>query len=185
MKTKSKFISSILTIFILSLVSCTEETDELNLSSGYSENDKVNIAQTIANDLDADIKYDSEVNKKNAIVFETEKEARDFIKKMQIATLNNDVLFGVDQEFAKVYYGSAMSTGFATLGFTVVTGSNGCISSISGDWSGMTLGLGYSQGATNINCNSATVCGTVSASLFFEGVGTVYSQNVCYTITIP
>ena len=105
---------------------------------------------------------------------------------MQVVTLNNDTLIGgINQEFAKIYYGSAMSTGFATLGFTIVTGSNGCISAVSGDWSGMTLGLGYSQGATNIGCNSATVCGTVSASLFFEGVGTVYSQNVCYTITIP
>ena len=156
------------------------------MSSRYSENDKAKIVETIANDLDADIKYDSGVTKKNAIVFETEQEARDFIKKMQIETLNNDILSGgINQELAKVYYGSAMSTGFATLGFTVVTGSNGCISSVSGGWSGMNIGLGYSQGATNISCNSATVCGTVSASLFFEGVGTVYSQNACYTITIP
>jgi len=186
MKTKSRIISSLLAIFILSLTSCSEETNELNLSSRYSEHDKAKIVETIANDLGADIKYDREVTKKNAIVFETEQEARDFIKKMQKLALNNNILYGgINQELAKVYYGSAMSTGFATLGFTVVTGSNGCISSVSGDWSGMTLGLGYSQGATNIGCHSATVCGTVSANLFFEGAGTVYSQNVCYTITIP
>lgn len=196
MKSKSKFILGIITIFILSLTSCSEETisdnerivkktDELNLGSRYSEDESLKIVETIANDLGANIKYDSKVTKENAIVFKTEQEARDFIKKMQIATLNDDISFqSSNSELARVYYASAMTTGFATLGFNIVTGSNGCISSISGDWSGMTLGLGYTQGATNLGCHSATVCGTVSASLFFEGIGTVYSQNVCYTITI-
>jgi hypothetical protein len=71
MKTKSRIISSLLAIFILSLTSCSEETNELNLSSRYSEHDKAKIVETIANDLGADIKYDREVTKKNAIVFET------------------------------------------------------------------------------------------------------------------
>jgi hypothetical protein len=197
MKTKSKFISSILAIFILTLTSCSEDTisdnekivkntNELNISSRYSESESIKIVETIAKDLGANIKYDSKITKDNAIVFETEQEARDFIKKMQIAALDDDILSEeTGSELTKVYYGSAMTTGFATLGFTVVTGSNGCISSVSGGWSGMTLGLGYSQGATHLGCHSATVCGTVSASLFFEGVGTVYSQNVCYNITIP
>lgn len=156
------------------------------MSSRYSEDESIRIVETIANDLGANITYDRNVTKENAIVFDTEREARDFIKKMQIESLNDDILSEpIDPELAKVYYASAMNSGFATLGFNIITGSNGCIQAISGDWSGLSLGLGYSQGATHIGCHTATVCGTVSVSIFFEGIGTFHTQNVCYNITVP
>ena len=82
-----------------------------------------------------------------------------------------------------VYSGSGMTSGFATLNFDVSV-SGGCISGISGGFTGWTLGVSYTQGGTSFGCNSGTVCGSVNYNLFFEGVGTLYSERVCYSISL-
>ncbi|WP_396192481.1 hypothetical protein [Flavobacterium sp.] len=193
MKTTKKFILSILAIFVLSLTSCSEQTTSdneikgketgTNISARYSEQEMIDRVQAIARELDADIVYDSSIKADNAIVFETEAEAREFISKMKLEAQDTEILG--EEELAKMYYATAMTSGFATLGFDISTGSNGCITSVHGGWSGWTLGVGYTQGGTSLNCHSATVCGTVNYNIVFEGIGTFHSQHVCYTITIP
>lgn len=196
MKTTKKIISSILAIFILSLTSCSEQTTSeneikgketgTNVNARLSEQEMIDRVQRIGNELDVDIVYDRNVTAENAVVFDTEEGAREFISKMKLLSLNNEVLAeGTDPELGKMYYATVMNSGVAVLGFDVSTGANGCINSVHGGWSGWTLGLGYTQGGTSYNCHSATVCGTIDYGVFFEGIGTVYSSHVCYTITVP
>ena len=93
MKFKVNLIA-ILTVLVLSVTGCEEEsfnnittentkTDQLkssNDNNNPSSDNTVRKINEIAEELDADIKIDSSVNKDNAIVMESEEELRNFIK---------------------------------------------------------------------------------------------------------
>jgi len=215
MKFKINLIT-IISILVLGVSGCEEEsfnnittednkTDQLKSSSDNKKNSSndntVRKINEIAEELDADIKIDSGVNKDKAIVMESEEEFRNFIKEIKKQTedefrfvigdpdVENPDLGIVDPDYEinscsdGVYSGTALSTGFAELSFDVSV-SGGCITGINGSFSGWTLGVSYSQGATQFGCNSGTVCGNVNYNVFLEGVGTVYSERMCFSVSL-
>lgn len=198
--TKLKFVAMwLITILIFSLNSCSDESD-------VGENPvKVKILriEKIAKDLNVNLRHDTKVNESNSIVFKSEQDLIAFIKKTQKNSTENSELEAREKNTivtalkAKekntivtmgkcadgIYDASAMTAGVTTLIFDVSV-TNGCISGISGGFTGWTLGVSYTQGGTTFGCSSGSVCGTVNYNLFLEGIGTVYSQRVCYHITL-
>jgi hypothetical protein len=153
---------------------------------------KISTIDKIANDLNADIKIDENVNEDNAIIIKTEEEYREFILNVRRQLLENDnlILEPVNENGNQtngcadgVYGASANVSVFTTLRFDVAV-SNGCISGINGYFTGFTFGVSYTQGGTSFGCNSGTVCGSINYNLFFEGLGTVFSERVCYRISL-
>src|SRR5699024_8208544 len=149
------------------------------------------IIHKIAEDLDANIVITDKVNEKNSVTMHSAREYREFVSRVKEKISNNPRLTPLNPDKGSepsqetegcadgIYSGSGLSSGFATLNFDV-TVSGGCISGISGYFTGFTLGVSYSQGGTSFGCSSGMVCGTVNYNIFFEGIGTVYSE-----LTIP
>ena len=174
----------------LSIFACSDE--EYSLQENINQQ-KIATINKIAQDFDADITIDKSINESNSIVINSEEEYRNFVAKIKKQISDNKGLnFGTsieDSQMRKagcadgVYSVSGMTSGFATLNFDVSV-SGGCISGISGGFTGWTLGASYTQGGTSFGCSSGTVCGTVNYNLFFEGIGTLYSERVCYSISL-
>ena len=170
-------------LLLLIFNSCSE--DDLQISNQQK-------VEAISKDLDANIQINSNVTKENSIVFESEKDYRDFIIEMQKQEVDNKEIIleqiNDNQQTAKaecsgVFRGSGGTSGFATLTYNVSV-LNGCITGIDGGFTGITLGVSYTNGGSSFGCKSGTICGTKNYNLVFEGIGTVYSQRVCHTIRI-
>ena len=175
---------------ILVLSSCSED----GITNSKDENQlKIATLHKIAQDLDAEITIDKNINESNAILINSEEEYRTFITNVKNKLKNENALnFGILNDGSQmrkagcengVYSGSGMSSGLATLNFDVSV-SGGCISGISGGFNGVSIGVSYTQGGTSYGCNSGTVCGSVNYNIFFEGIGTIYSERVCYKISL-
>lgn len=174
--------------------SCSNDENQNEI---LSENSKVSSnSSRLNNDWENFVTKNESATKENSIVFNTQEEYIEYVKKLNEDINNSELLGNIElvyndgRGFAARggcadgnYYGSAMSSGFATLGFDVSV-SGGCITGVSGSFSGMTLGISYSQGGSSIGCNSASVCGSVNYNFFVEGIGTVYSRRVCYNISL-
>ena len=186
--------NSILLLIFITIISISTFTscEKDKLQENNLENQQIDASvekssaestiRNVAADLNADLKIDPEVTESNAYVIESEQELRDFIIDKQRQIRNNP---GYESQSCAdgVYTGTGLSSGFADLNFGVSV-TDGCISGISGGFSGWTLGVSYSQGATQFGCTSGTVCGEVNYNLIFENVGTVYSETICYSVSL-
>jgi len=151
----------------------------------------------LGDDLSVDLRIDKTITKEEAIVFENIEDLRDFIIKTKEGVKNSiielentqfEMTFKGCDQVSGVYSGTALTSGFADLNLTVSV-ENGVVTGTSGAFSGWTLGVGYTQGshAQGPKGGSITLVtsGTINYSLFWNGVGTFYSEQVSYTITIP
>lgn len=190
MKKNLRLLSLLSVMSAMSFFSCSQDEHVANENQTNSE---IVTSAKNADDWRDYVKESADARPDNSIVFNSQAEYDDFVKKLH-ETINNaqdsELLLEYSGENVSargcadgVYYGSGMTSGFATLGFDV-TVAGGCITGVSGSFSGMTLGVSYSQGGTSIGCKSATVCGNVNYNFFLEGIGTVYSQRVCYKLNL-
>lgn len=163
----------------------TDYTEEnQNLIAKGSSNDTIGITDSIKKDLDADIRIDENVNEENAIIIESEEEYRAFVQNARKNLLPESPIPQIEISCADgVCVGSVDYGGFGSLNFDVSI-SDGCIDGISGGLTGFHFGLSYSQGGTTFGCNLGTVCGYLHYNLFFEGIGSVYSQRMFHSISI-
>lgn len=190
---KNTSLKSLLLLFICTtfLTSCSEDELDDNVTAKKTTETNVLKLEEIGKELDAKLIISEEVTPENAIIIESEEELRKFIIEIKEQAENTKNIIAkpnIDGFVQKscadgVYRASGLTSGFATLGFDVSV-SDGCISGISGSFTGWTLGASYSQGGTSFGCNSGTVCGNVNYNIFFEGIGTVYSERVCYSISL-
>lgn len=160
--------------------------------SEISNTDVSAVVKKLSEDYNTDVVIDANLEKAQCIEIRTEAEYRRFIENVQrdIDAAGGNLLDPrVPNQYATfacadgVYSGSGLTSGYATLTFDIAV-TNGCISGISGAFTGWTLGVSYTQGGTSFGCNSGTVCGTVNYNIFYEGIGTIYSQRVCYRIRL-
>lgn len=175
------FATMVLGAFVLT--GCSNE-DTVISDTSNKRGMAVSIIDRIAEDLNADIRIDSSVNESNSIVIRSEEEYRNFIhnhrKDFEII---DDQIVQPSGCADGIYSGSACLSCFTSLSFDV-TVTDGCISGISAGLTGFTFGVGYTQGATHFGCNSGRVCGYINYNLFFEGIGTVFTERVCYNISL-
>lgn len=186
-----KKLTLLKTAFLLLFVLSCYDDNRDSRDNDVESMKRVKIEQ-LAKNLNADIRYDPNVTKQNSIVIKSKEEYERFIKRVQLQSRHKDVELSPKQILSTtqsklcangVYTGTGFDYGIVALEFDV-TVSGGCISSISGGLVGFTLGNGYTQGATTFGCNGGTVCGTVDYNLFYEGIGTIYREKLCYNITL-
>lgn len=189
MKKHFKFLPFLFLGFCLVLNSCSREENLGAMDNQFEVNQKSNnstldIISNVSDDLNVSLTVDENISEENAIYIETEEELRKFISDQRnLIGASGNPQYQTEGCADGIYTGSAMTSGFATLNFDVSI-TDGCISGITGGFSGWTLGVGYSQGETQFGCGSGTVCGSIEYSLFFQGVGTLYSESVCYSISM-
>lgn len=191
MKKSLKLFPFLSLVAAISLYSCSQDEQIVNEKQNNSE--LVNSVKNV-DDWKQYVTPSASATKDNSIVFDTQEEYEKFLSQLH-ATIDKaqDTELILDYKGKGVaskgcadgvYYGSGMTNGAATLGFDVSV-KGGCITGVSGYFSGLTLGaMSYSQGGTSIGCKSASVCGNVNYNFFVEGIGTVYSQRICYKISL-
>lgn len=187
MKKHFKLLPLLLMSFCLTFNSCSDDEQVLETNSEEQNfleksSSAIETIESIEEDFGIELIVDETIDPENTIHFETEEEMRSFIEE-QLNQIQNPSPVQTEGCANGIYTGQAASSGLASLNFDVSV-SDGCISGISGYWSGFTFGLGYTQGESNMNCSSATVCGTVDYLLFFQGIGTVWKESVCYSISL-
>lgn len=126
-------------------------------------------------------KFNPKLTKNNSIVFETEGEIKDFLNELTLELENATPIkvYCTDG----IYHGTAWTTGLTSLVFDVSV-SGGCIKSITGHIDGLGIPYSWSQGESNLGCSSGSVCGSLNVNIFLNGIGTVYSINQCFKISI-
>lgn len=188
--------NTILSLFAASLmvtgfVSCDNESDAVyNENNGQLVNPALQKSGSfadiynVAKGLGDTVVEDSTVDETNGIVFNSVQDYKDFVLEQKLA------LQAAMEDIIEIYGGCAdgiytgsIGAGMGTLYFDVVV-SGGKITSVTGSLGGFTLGISYTQGAVSISGNSATVKGFVNYNVFFEGIGTVYSQPVTFLVSL-
>jgi|SRR5690606_2716662 len=192
MKKQFRLFPFLTLIGAISFYSCTQDEPLVN-ESNVNSIETITVAKSSDNWQDY-VTESSEATPDNSIVFSTQEEYDEFVSNLHQSineTEDSEIWLDYVGEAGYsargcadgVYYGSGMTSGFATLGFDV-TVSGGCITGVNGAFTGLTLGVSYEQGGSSGGCKSTTVCGNVNYNMFLEGIGTVYSRRVCYKISL-
>jgi len=197
-----KIMLSVLSVFVLTVgaTGCTTDDAEIEANQSHEVSKAVNsanqfdpkeIIRGIEDDFGIKFDYDQNVNPEDAIVFNSEREFREFIRTIE-GQKNGEVRLPISSEPSDnnttygcpdgIYSGSVLTWGFASLYYEMVI-SGGKITSVTGYISGLTLGaVSYTHLSTRISGQSASVTGLLNYIFFFEGIGTVYSQHVSYNL---
>lgn len=182
----------VITLFLFSLVSCSD-SDSLKTNWEITT-EKVEL---IASKYDIELEIDDSITKDNSLNFDTWEDFEDFIIEVESLGLDNNSLIAykfIDDSNETLYetkgcgdglYGGSHSMlgGMIKFNITAIV-EDGCITSVSGGVSGVTLGWTYTQGESSTSCNGGTICGYTNFNVFVEGVGTVYRQYGCVDFEI-
>ncbi|MGW8122456.1 hypothetical protein ACV07N_07325 [Roseivirga echinicomitans] len=162
-------------------------TEDQSLSPTDQSQAKIATINQIAKELDADITINKNINQSNGIIVNSKEEYQNLISKIRNQVNDNTTLsLGRLDDSTKmvmsdcadgVYTGTAFDNGLTSLDFDVSV-SGGCISGITGGFSGFTFAISYTQGGTQFGCNSGSVCGYINYNVFFESIGTVYRESM-------
>ena len=188
MNISSKFIFGAL--LTLTLFACSEKDSIYSDDENQLQIAKIN---EIAQDLEVEITVDNSINESNSIVINSEEEYRNFISKVKSSSNNATKIslkntgpqintFNLDCQDG-VYDKRVLTSGFADLILGIVV-MDGCIQEVDAGFYGWTLGVSFDKTESHIDCKEAVVCGKINYNLFFQGVGTIYTERVCYTITL-
>ncbi len=165
------------TIYSCSQVELQEESDTKQTIATINK---------IAQELDADIKIDSTISVSNAIIINSEEEYRDFIKKAKKKIQKEDEfnLKSLYNKSSNNFCNSTMEmtgaeTGYASLKFYLRI--SGCMVTVEGGgFEGWTLGISYTLKYAITHCGYGEAHGLYNYNLFYEGLGTVFSEPVTH-----
>ncbi len=170
-------------LFLLAFSFTFSSCNEDDFIETHEQKATIENLNKIASNLNVEMKVDSKVTKENSIVFESEDELVEFIRNLEGELENNNDVMITESCADGVYHGTGWTTGFTSLIFDVSI-SEGCISGINGNISGVGFPYSWSQGGSSFGCSSGYSCGTLSVNIFFGGIGTVYSFQQCFTISV-
>jgi len=183
-------------IIIIALSSCNSD----NITDTQAT---INSLKMLEKELSVSLKVDYSITSDNAIEFNNINELKAFIQNVKKQTtpvtiikpnLLNKNFTGDCDELTGLFTGTTFNSLFTSLNYSISI-INGQVESFNGFFSGITLGVSYSSGgftdisetiiddpsSSFININTV---GTVNYTLFFNGIGTLYSQPVAYNLLI-
>lgn len=181
---------SCLLILLIFVFSCS-----IDQNDGFHQT--LSQIEQIQKELNIDLKVDYSIRENEAIVFNSKEEFVTFLNSIKnrerVAELKESKL----KTYLKtepcdklngVFQGRALTSGFADLNITVSI-TSGSVEDVHTGFSGWTLGVGYEQSGYSsqprTDSFSVITTGTINYSLFWNGVGTYYSENVRYQAIVP
>lgn len=182
-------------LFIITFIFSCEKDEIINNNQAIEE------IKRLETDLGIKLEINQGLNAENSIVFETLDDLKEFINKTQIRSKEDKVPFNLSSaKSLKLlaskspcntltgFYLPATDFGLANLNFSIRI-VDGQVDEFNPYLSGWVLGAGYTDAGHFQASTDSDIWiiahGTEDYSLFWNGVGTLFSDNVIYAIKIP